>query len=568
MSEVSIVLCGEAGQGIQTVEKVFTNIAKKAGFFVFSTKEYMSRVRGGSNSTLIRISSEPVAAYIDRIDILIALSEYALEHLSHRISKKTLILGEKNHIKNNKKYKIIEISFSHIAKELGSKVFSNIIAVGLISALCRINRIITKDEIKSFFLKKKKIVVEKNINALDKGYDIGLDLIGNKNVRFEISSPHNHHDEIIINGTEAIALGALAGGCNFISSYPMSPSTGVLTFLSQHSPDFNCIVEQAEDEISAINMALGAWYAGARAMVTTSGGGYALMTEGISLAGMIESPIVIHLAQRPAPATGLPTRTEQADLEHALYSSHGEFPKIIFSPSTIVNGFYLTQKAFNLADKYQVPVYILTDQYFVDSFYNIPNLSLRNIRNKNYFVRTIKEYKRYKITKNGISPRGIPGYGNGIVCVDSDEHDELGHITESMDIRKEMVDKRLRKFKEIKKEIFPPIFFGKKDYNILIVGWGSTYNTLKEAISFLKNKDVSLLHFNQVYPLHPDTKKYLLKAKKTIIVENNSTSQFSKLIKLHTGYEVTNHVLQYTGLPFSVETIVDRINLILKGEKR
>lgn len=567
MNDISIVLCGEAGQGIQTVEQLFTKIVKKSGFNVFSTKEYMSRVRGGSNSTQLRISTEPVNAYIDRIDILITLSEDAIKHLGKRVSKKTIIIGEKNHIKNNKNLKVIEISFSQYAKEIGNIVFSNTIAVGLLSALCKIDKKVVTEQLENFFSKKNKNLVKNNILALEKGYITGYNLVKNGEVRINISGSKNKKNDIVLSGTQAIGLGALAGGCNFISSYPMSPSTGVLTFLSQQSNDFDIIVEQAEDEISAINMALGAWYAGARAMVTTSGGGYTLMTEGVSLAGMIESPIVIHLGQRPAPATGLPTRTEQADLEHALYSGHGEFPKIIFAPGTLQDGFYLTQKAFNIADKYQVPVYILTDQYFVDSYYNIPSIKLDSISNMNYFVKTKKNYKRYELTKNGISPRGIPGYGNGLICVDSDEHDEEGRITESMNIRTKMVGKRLIKLKELIKETIQPTLIGNKNYKTLIIGWGSTYHIIKEALEKINQKNISFLHFNQIYPIHKDALKYLKKAERTIIVENNATSQFSKLIKLQTGYEINHKILQYNGLPFSVETIEKQIKQILqKGQ--
>jgi len=566
MNDVSIVLCGEAGQGIQTVEQLFTKIVKKAGFNVFSTKEYMSRVRGGSNSTQLRISTEPVNAFINRIDILITLSEDAVKHLGNRVSEKTIIIGEKNHIKNNKKSEVFEISFSQLAKEIGNIVFSNTIAVGLLSAICNIDKKIINERVENFFSKKKKNLVKNNILAAEKGYNVGYDIVKKGKIRINISGTKKQNNDIVLNGTQAIGLGALAGGCNFISSYPMSPSTGVLTFLSQKSNDFDIIVEQAEDEISAINMSLGAWYAGAVAMVTTSGGGYALMTEGVSLAGMIESPIVIHLSQRPSPATGLPTRTEQADLEQALYSSHGEFPKIIFAPGTIQEGFYLTQKAFNLADKYQVPVYILTDQYFVDSYYNIPPMKPDGIINTNYFVKTKKNYKRYELTKNGISPRGIPGYGNGLICVDSDEHDEEGHITESTIIRTKMVNKRLRKLKEIIKETLPPKLIGNKNYKTLIIGWGSTYHIIKEALEKINIKNISFLHFIQIYPIHPNTLKYLNKAEKTIIIENNATSQFSKLIRLQTGYEINHKILQYNGLPFDVETVEKQIKQILRGE--
>ncbi len=563
MKDLSIILCGEAGQGIQTVEQLFTIIVKKAGFNVFSTKEYMSRVRGGSNSTQIRISTKPISAYIDRVDILVPLSNDAVKHVQNRITKETLILGEEKNIKTNKTPKLIKVPITQLAKEIGNKIYSNTIAVGFLSSLCRINKTILKDTIQEFFKRKKKELIKNNINAIYKGYELGNNLIKKDKIKLIITPPNKSNNNIILNGSESIGLGAIAGGCNFISSYPMSPSTGILTFISKHSNEFNIIAEQAEDEISAINMVIGAWYAGARGMVTTSGGGYALMTEGVSLAGMIESPVVIHLGQRPAPATGLPTRTEQGDLEHALYSSHGEFPKIIFAPGTLYDGFYLTQKAFNLADKYQIPVYILTDQYFLDSFYNIQKLDLSKIKNKNYFIKTTKDYKRYKLAKNGISPWGLPGYGDGFVCIDSDEHDEDGRITEDMNTRKKMVEKRLKKYSEIKKEIIPPDLNGEKDNKILVIGWGSTYYIIKEALGNIDNKEIAHLHFKQVYPLHEDTIKFLKKAEKTIIIENNATSQFSKLIRQQTGYEIKNKILQYNGLPFSVETITKEIQKII-----
>ena len=230
--------------------------------------------------------------------------------------------------------------------------------------------------------------------------------------------------ELLLSGSDAISLGALAGGCDYVCGYPMSPSTSVLEKMAAYAKKFDIIVEQVEDEIGVVNMALGAWYAGARALVTTSGGGFALMCEGISLGGMIESPLVLHLAQRPGPATGLPTRTEQGDLDMVLYAGHGDFPRIILAPGTLADGFTLTQKAFNLSAKYQVPVFILTDQFFVDSRYNTPVFDTGDLKVEKHIVKTDKDYKRFSLTKNGISPRGIPGYGSGNVCADSDEHDE------------------------------------------------------------------------------------------------------------------------------------------------
>ena len=549
--------------GIQTVEFLLTRILKLAGYNVFATKEYMSRIRGGTNSTEIRVSSGSVGAFVSRIDVLIPLNEGAIQHVEKRISPKTVILADKEAIGNDfdqTRHKFVDVPFTKTASEIGDKIYSNVVSVGVMARLFGIELQTASKFVGKFFSDKSRDIVQKNIAALKAGYKLSEDLQGSAGIGFDVKKDTNVEEQILLSGTEAVGLGAIAGGCNFISTYPMSPSTGVLVFLAKHANDFGTIAEQAEDEIAAINMAIGAWYAGARAMVTTSGGGFALMTEGLSLAGMFESPIVIHLAQRPGPATGLPTRTEQADLELALYAGHGEFPRIILAPGKVEDGFYLTQKAFNLADKYQVPVFILTDQYFIDSYYNTARLDLSDINIEKHIVKTNVNYKRYKLTANGISPRGIPGLGQGLVVVDSDEHDEAGHITEDLDLRKRMVNKRLSKLELLKNEIIPPELTGPQDYEDLVVCWGSTYNVVKEAVENLSKENIAVLHFKQVYPLPNETVKYLQKARNIIIVENNATSQFSKLIKLNTGIDIKNKILKYNGLSFYVEELTNKLN--------
>ncbi len=568
--EVSVVLCGEAGQGIQTVERILARCLKLSGLHVFATKEYMSRVRGGSNSTEIRISSKRVSAFLDRMDLLIPFQRGALKHVEKRISAETIILGDRDIIPEDSQVpvnKYIDVPFSKIASDIGGKIYVNIIAAGVVLGAVGVEQRFITNFIREFFSGKSQDVINKNIEAIKKGYEIGTELHNSRKIEFTLSSSPKVKDENLLNGAEAVGLGALAGGCKFLSSYPMSPSTGVLVFLSQQMEDFDIVVEQAEDEISAINMAIGASYAGARSMVTTSGGGFALMIEGVSLAGMLETPVVIHIGQRPGPATGLPTRTEQADLELALYSGHGEFPRIVFAPGNIGDAFSLTQKAFNLADKYQIPVFVLTDQYLIDSLTNLPLLDISRTRIEKHIVKTSKGYRRYELTKNGISPRGIPGFGEGLVGVDSDEHDEEAHITEDLILRKKMVDKRLKKLDSIRKEIVPPELVGPSNYRILITGWGSTYNVIREALQELGREDTSFLHFKQVYPLYGGTRDYLQKARKNIIIENNATSQFSKLIKLYTGVDIEAKILKYNGLAFSVEEVVTEIKKILSKEK-
>ena len=568
--EVSVVLCGEAGQGIQTVEQILVRYLKLSGFHVFATKEYMSRVRGGSNSTEIRISSKRVSAYLDRIDILIPFHQGAIKHVEKRITPETIVLGDKEIISKDSPLEVkefIDIPFSKIASDIGGRIYVNIIAAGVILGTLGVEQHLLTNFIREFFSKKSEDVIKRNIEAIKKGYEVGTQILNSGKIEFAIRSSPRIKDENLLNGAEAVGLGALAGGCKFLSSYPMSPSTGVMVFLSQRMEDFDIVVEQAEDEISAINMAIGASYGGARSMVTTSGGGFALMIEGVSLAGMLETPVVIHLSQRPGPATGLPTRTEQADLELALYSGHGEFPRIILAPGNLKDAFFLTQKAFNLADKYQIPVFVLTDQYLIDSLMNLPLLDISDTRDENHVVKTHKGYKRYELTEDGISPRGIPGFGEGLVGVDSDEHDEEAHITEDLILREKMVDKRLKKLDSIKKEIVPPELVGSSNYKVLITGWGSTYNVVREALQELGREDISFLHFKQVYPLYEGTRDYLHKAQKNIIIENNATSQFGKLIKLYTGVDIEAKILKYNGLAFSVEEVAAEIKKILGKEK-
>jgi 2-oxoglutarate ferredoxin oxidoreductase subunit alpha len=564
--DVSVVLCGQAGQGIQTVERILIRLLKLAGFNVFATKEYMSRVRGGSNSTEIRVSSQSVSAFVDRMDILIPFHKGALDHVRKRISPQTLILGDEEIIPDDfqtSANRFIPVPFAKIASELGGKIFVNIAAAGVVTGMFQVDQSLIGNFIKEFFAEKSEEVVQKNIKAIQRGWEIGGEFLDSQKSGLESWKKKDISEQILLNGAEAVGLGALAGGCSFLSSYPMSPSTGVMVFLSQQMEDFDLIVEQAEDEISAINMALGASYSGARAMVTTSGGGFALMTEGVSLAGMTETPVVIHIAQRPGPATGLPTRTEQADLELALYSGHGEFPRIIFAPGRLEDAFFLTQKAFHLADKYQIPVFILTDQYFMDSYSNLPELDASAAKVEKFIVKTKKGYRRYELTEEGISPRGIPGFGQGFVGVDSDEHDLEAHITENLDLRKKMVEKRLKKLESIKKDIVPPELVGSHDYRILLIGWGSTYGVISEALEKLGREDTAFLHFKQVYPLHEKTRNYLEKAERAIIIENNATSQFARLIKLYTGADIEARILKYNGLAFSVEEVMARFKEII-----
>ena len=561
--DVSIVLCGEAGQGIQTVEEILIKAVKLGGYNVFSSKEYMSRIRGGENSTEIRVSSKRVTAYVDRIDILIAISKGAIDHLEERISENTIIIGDEKTLEEVDRPDLIKIPFLKMAAEIGGPIFANIIAAGALSCILNIDKEIFDECITAMFKRKGEDILKKDLKAGEVGYNIGKDLIKSGKFNINIEKNKGIRDELLLNGTEVVGFGCIAGGCKFMSSYPMTPSTPLQNFIAAQSKEFGMIFEQAEDEIAAINMGLGASYAGARSIVATSGSGFALMSEAVGLSGMIETPIVIYLAQRPGPAVGLPTRTAQEDLNLALYSSPGETPKAIFAPGKFEDAFYLAHHAFNLADKYQTPVFILSDQYFADIYYNIHDIDLKDVKFEKYIVKTDANYRRYELTEDGISPRGIPGYGEGLVVVDSDEHDEEGHITEDLHLRNKMVEKRLKKLEGIKKDVIEPELVGSGNYKILVVGWGSTYGAIKEALETIGNENIAFLHFKQVYPLHESTLKYLEKAQKTIIFENNATSQFGNLIKQITGFKIHEEALKYNGMPFSVEEVTERLKSLV-----
>ena len=553
----TIVLGGEAGQGVQYIESILVRVAKDCGFHVFATKEYMSRVRGGINTSEIRLHTARLQAHVESIDLLVPLKAGVIAHLAGRVSEDTLILGEQQVLDRAKGF---ALPFTAIAVEIGQKIFANSVALGSICGLLGLDREILLLKITEHFTAKGDVHTAPNILAANRGYDLGEQLRITEKIPFDMGQPSGIKGELLLSGADAVALGALAGGCNAVFAYPMTPGTSVFTLMAQFSQEVDIVVEQVEDEIGVVNMALGAWYAGARAMVSTSGGGFALMTEGLSLAGMTETPLVVHLAQRPGPATGLPTRTEQGDLNLALYAGHGEFPRVILAPGDLRQAFSLSRQAFNLADASQVPVIILTDQYFIDSICNIPDFSENLVQIDDQVVETEANYKRYLLTDDGISPRGIPGLGVGNVCSDSDEHDEDGRITEDLDgVRVAMADKRMRKMALLRQWAIKPEVFGPDAYTILIVAWGSTVASIREALTVLQNPDIALLSCPQLYPLHSSIRGYLQQADRVIAIEGNQTGQFADLLQKETGIAVERRILKYNGMPFSVEELVARI---------
>ena len=551
-----MVFGGEAGQGLQTVTETLLRILKDCGCNVFSCTEYMSRIRGGCNTTEIRITEKNRTAYLGRIDMLFVLSPLAVEHLRDRINSETLIFAEKEQFSEQWTENCIDIPLTKIALESGSPVVANTVAAGVVLGIIGTPIELLIDYLNEQFAPKGEDIVLKNCTAARLGYDFGRQTAVDKDIVLPLFTGTESSSRLLMDGNAALGIGAIAAGCNFISSYPMSPGTGLLTFLAAKSKTFGVVVDQAEDEIAAINGGLGASYAGARAVVSTSGGGFDLMQEGVSLAGMIETPIVIHIGQRPGPATGMPTRTEQGDLNLALHAGHGDFARAIFAPGTLEELTEAMPRAFNLASHFQIPVFVLTDQYLLDAVTTIVAEHIKRQPLETSIIKTDDTYQRFAFTDDGLSPRGVPGYGEGLVRVDSDEHDEDGLITENFVMRRRMVEKRLKRMQSLRDMALMPSIIGNiEEAETLAIAWGSNRGVLEEALDTLGNKKLAGLHFSQLFPLNPSIAS-LLEKRKLVVIENNATGQFADLLSLETARTISHRILKSTGEPFTVEEVV------------
>jgi 2-oxoglutarate ferredoxin oxidoreductase subunit alpha len=550
---INILIGGEAGQGLATIGQILTKALVRSGYCVVVTQSYMSRIRGGHNTFSIRVSSDEILAPEEEIDLLVALNAetYAL-HNDEMSGRGKIIVDDTLDISDDR---TIEVPF----KKLASSKYSNVAALGIAASLIGIEKNKIVEILDEQFSRKHPEEAEENKEALTRSYEwISRD----KRSLPTLKNPSQVPSRMMLNGNEAIALGAISAGVRFCSFYPMTPSTSINIAMINHAKKMGLIVEQAEDEIAAINMAIGASYAGVPSMVATSGGGFALMTEGVSLAAMVEIPVVIVVAQRPGPATGMPTRTEQADLEMVLYAGHGEFPRAIFAPGTPEQCFHLTRKAVELAHRYQGPTFILTDQYMADSYravkpFDIEKLSAIDPAEKNAAING--PYKRFKITESGVSPRALPGLSKHLVVVDSDEHTEDGHITEDHSVRKSLVEKRLRKMNRIREESIPPHYDGNEDPDLLLVSWGSSMGAVREAVHRMKGEGINAatLHFSQVWPVVPELfMDRLEKAKRVVCVEGNATGQFANLLRRETGFCAEERVRRYDGLPLTPDYVI------------
>ena len=555
-NELNILIGGEAGQGLVTVGGLLARALVRAGYHVHVTQNYMSRIRGGHNTFSVRAGVDRVLGPVRGIDILMALNKETIELHSEELNDSALIIKDKDTGAEEGLY--LAVPFRELA---GERLYENVVGLGILSALVGLDESKPRGCIETVFGRKKKELVGKNLEVLKSAYTYAEE----KKIDEYHLVKSRKKPGLMLTGSDGVALGAMAAGVSFCSFYPMTPSTGIPLSLKANAEEMGIVVEQAEDEIACINMALGASYAGARSMTATSGGGFALMSEGVSLAGMTETPVVIVVGQRPGPATGLPTRTEQGDINLVLYAGHGEFPRAIFAPADPEQCFYLTHKAFNLAEKSQGPVFILTDQYLADSYRSSPFPNLAVIDEK--MVRpgdtwdNPDEYERYAITDDGCSPRLVPTLGPYLVVVDSDEHTPDGHITEDFNVRREMVDKRLRKTRVLEKETVRPGYFGPDKPKTLLVCWGSTLGPALEAAEKLDPKKTSVLHFSQIWPLNKEHfEDYFSAPERVVFVESNATGQFRALVEKENRINGAVSLLRYDGLPMDAEYIVAKLD--------
>jgi len=554
---VNVMIGGEAGQGLVTIGNVLAKALVHAGYEIVVSQDYMSRVRGGHNTFMIRAANHLVQAPVEGFDLLVALNQETLELHREELNQGALVVADQGLTCGQ------AACFSVPYQDLTEGRYINTVALGVAACLLGLSQETVAKTLEKQLGKKSREVAEKNADALQKAYAFCQE----QAPEFEGLEPAPAQGErIMLGGNEAIGLGALAAGLKFLSFYPMTPATSVALTVIAAASKMGVVAEQAEDEIAAINMALGASYAGAPAMVCTSGGGYALMTEGLSLAGITETPLVLVIAQRPGPATGLPTRTEQGDLDFALYGGHGEFPRVIFAPGDLNQCFQLTVKAFHLAENFQSPVFVLTDQYLADSYRGIKPFDLDGVQpvqaGDPQAADQGWDYERYAMSPSGVSPRAIPGAGSSLVLSDSDEHDSKGHITESAQVRLAQHEKRLSKFDGLREEVIAPQFEGPEDAELLLVSWGSSRGAVAEASQRLNDqgRQTAACHFSQVWPLKPEQfMPRFEKAGRVVMVEMNTGGQLARLIRRETGFQVHGLINRYDGRPFTPDYILQKL---------
>ena len=567
-NNMTIKIAGAAGQGVESSGAGFAQALARGGLQLFAVQDYMSRIRGGLNFFQVRVHEQPLYCHEDAVHILLPLNKEALEAYQGDVVQGGAVIYDES-LKVDRQAvasqgrKAMPVPLLEIAKEHGERVMANTAALGAAAGVVGYAYERLADVIRKNFKRKGDEVVAANLRVAraaylyaEERYATGFD--------WKLQQVPGEPQRLVMAGNQALALGALAGGCRFISAYPMTPATSIIEWMAKHERDFGVVTKHAEDEIAAINMAIGANFVGARAMTATSGGGFSLMAEALGLAGMSEVPLVVVNAQRGGPSTGLPTRTEQSDLLFVLTASQGEFPRLVVAPGTIEECFEIGWRSFNLAERYQTPVIILTDQLLAASLRTVDldaiefdkvGIDRGKLLSSKELDTLTEEYKRHRFVEDGISPRAVPGHPNAVYATASDEHDEYGRISEDQDNRVSMMQKRMKKLEIARQEIEPPIRYGPKEAPIVLAGWGSTYGVLREVVDRLDGK-ARLVHIRDLWPFPAGAAAEALRGGRLVVVENNYTAQFKRLLQGETCIKVDQVISRYDGRPFSPEDVL------------
>ncbi|RDI71085.1 2-oxoacid:acceptor oxidoreductase subunit alpha [Halopelagius longus] len=572
---------GEAGDGIDSTGKIFAQALSRAGRHVFTSKDFASRIRGGYTAYKVRTSVDPVQSVVDRLDVLIALTPRTIEENLEELHEGSVIIydGERTTMENIEIPEGmigLDVPLKRLAEEAGGAIMRNVVALG---AACEVTNFPIENldsALEKRFGSKGQSLVDNNKEAARSGQDYVED---NYDHEFDYDLDTTDEDYVLLNGDEAIGMGAIAAGCKFYAGYPITPATDVMEYLKGRIEQFGGHVLQAEDELSAINVALGAARAGARSMTATSGPGIDLMTETFGLVATSETPLVIVDVMRSGPSTGMPTKQEQGDLNMLLYGGHGEIPRFVFAPTTISECFWKTVEAFNMAEKYQTPVYLtadlslaVTEQTFSPETFDMDEVEIE--RGKVVDDDTIDEWQNEKgqfqphaLTDDGVSPRAFPGTEGGAHMSTGLEHDELGRRTEDTEMRVDQVDKREQKVETARtEEDWSPREFGDEDADTLVISWGSNEGAMQEAMEFLEDEgiDVRFLSVPYIFP-RPDLTEDVEAADDVIVVECNATGQFADVVE-HDTLTRVKRLNKYNGVRFKADELADDIKELLAEE--
>jgi len=565
-TDVTVKIAGAAGQGIQTIGDLLCDVCHQSGLFIFSVDDFESRIRGGNSFNLLRISDKEISAPGNGLDILVCINQDTYDlHKDALLSQGIAIINAEEFGTENKTR--FNIPLKKLAQDAGHKITANTVAAGAVLACLGTPFGLLADVLKRRFAAKGENTVALNVAAAKKGFDAVKGLDRNTGFTWEAKTTPN----IILNGAKAAALGALAADCRFFPFYPMSPATGVITNVIPYTDKLPVVIEQAEDEIAAVMMAIGASFAGVRAMTATSGGGFCLMTEGLGLAGMTETPLVIVNAQRPGPATGMPTRTAQADLLFSIHASQDEFPRFVFAPGTPVETYETMKRAFHLAEKYQVPAIVLLDQFLANARVTEKNSltvapEMERFYEQNHSGDDHTPYLRYALVQDGVSPQRLPCSGPGLVRVSGNEHDPEGHISEDAANRIAMTRKRAAKLPAMIKEMDPP-FLVNPAAPVFLVGWGSTRGNILEAVERLgaQGLEIGAALFKDLWPMDGKALGMVLGRKQLIMVEQNESGQLGRLLVQEAGIDGFDTILKYDGRPFFPDYIVQKAKELVKS---